>query len=107
MLRTFEPMSQPKDSKIILITGCSSGFGMLTAARLAAAGHQVIATMRNLNKSGALMEEVKRRGGTVDLLPLDVTNKESIKHTIKEVAAKYGHLDILINNAGYGLGGFF
>ena len=100
-------MPENTDPKIILITGTSSGFGLLTAARLAAAGHTVIATMRNLNKNVALQEEVKRRGGSVDLMPLDVINPESIKTTIKDIGAKYGYIDVLINNAGYGLGGFF
>ena len=99
----------PKTSNplVILITGCSSGFGLLTASRLASRGHQVIATMRNLNKSGALNEEVKKRGGKVDILELDVTNTATIKSAINTVGSKYGNIDVLVNNAGYGLSGFF
>jgi NAD(P)-dependent dehydrogenase (short-subunit alcohol dehydrogenase family) len=93
--------------QVILITGCSSGFGLLTAARLASKGHHVIATMRDPNKSPALMEEVKSRGGVVDIKRLDVTDKKSIQDAIREIGSTYGHIDILINNAGYGLGGFF
>lgn len=94
-------------SQTILITGCSSGFGLLIAARLASRGHKVIATMRDLNKSGALRDEVKRRGGELDLFPLDATKKLSVNTTVQEIAAKYGYIDVLINNAGYGVGGFF
>lgn len=100
-------MNAPTESKVVLITGCSSGFGLLTAARLSVQGHQVIASMRDLNKSTALLEEVKRRGGTVDTLALDVTDKASVKQAVNDIAAKYGHLDVLVNNAGYGIGGFF
>lgn len=93
--------------KTILITGTSSGFGLLTAARLASHGNRVIATMRNISKQGPLIDEVKRRGGTVDIIPLDVTDKSSINSAIEEIASKHGFLDVLVNNAGYGIGGFF
>ena len=94
-------------SKIILITGCSSGFGMLTAARLASKGHKVLATMRSLNRNGALIDELKRRNAEAEILHLDVTNKLSIKQTITEVASKHGYIDVLVNNAGFGIGGAF
>lgn len=95
------------DSKVILITGCSSGFGLLTAARLASKGHHVVATMRDPAKSGALLQEVRTRGGEVDVLPLDVTDKASVEKAVRDIAAKYGYIDVLVNNAGYGIGGFF
>jgi NAD(P)-dependent dehydrogenase (short-subunit alcohol dehydrogenase family) len=94
-------------SKVVLITGCSSGFGLLTAARLAANGHQVVATMRDLKKQGALLSEVNRRGGQVDILQLDVTDKGSIHSAVSKIASQYGYIDVVINNAGYGVGGFF
>ncbi|MFQ6608700.1 MAG: SDR family NAD(P)-dependent oxidoreductase, partial [Fidelibacterota bacterium] len=93
--------------KVILITGCSSGFGMLSAARLAAAGHTVYATMRNLDKKNELLNEVNRRSAKIHLLRLDVTDNVSIVTAIRQVEAEQGRLDILINNAGYGIGGFF
>ena len=95
------------DPKVILITGCSSGFGLLTAARLASKGHHVVATMRNPDKSGALFQEVRTRGGNVDILPLDVTDKASVARAVKDIAAKYGYIDVVVNNAGYVIGGFF
>ena len=94
-------------SKIILITGTSSGFGLLIAARLASLGHIVYATMRNLEKQSALLSEVNRRGGEVLVRQLDVTDKESIQRTIEEIANRHGYLDILVNNAGYVMGGAF
>lgn len=100
-------MSHVPGSKIVLITGCSSGFGLHTAAHLAVKGYHVIATMRHLEKQNALINEVKKRGATVDVLALDVTDKSSVKNAVKEIAAKYGYLDVLVNNAGFGFGGFF
>ena len=95
------------EPKVILITGSSSGFGMLTAVRLAQAGHRVIATMRDLNSSGALLDEGKKSGHEIETFQLDVTNKRSIRDTVRNVAAKHGYIDVLVNNAGYGIGGFF
>ncbi len=101
------PTFQRQDKKVILITGCSSGFGFLTAARLSTRGHFVFATMRDLERRFPLEEEVKRRGGVVNFLPLDVTDQASIKTVISHIGSQYGHIDVLINNAGLGLGGFF
>ena len=92
---------------VILITGCSSGFGMLFAARLAASGHIVYASMRNLDKKDDLLEEVNRRGGEVRLLRLDVTDDFTIEAAIEQIEKDVGRLDVLINNAGYGIAGFF
>ncbi len=94
-------------SPVVLITGCSSGFGLLTAARLATQGHHVIATMRDLNKQNGLRSEVNRRGGQVDILRLDVTDQYMIRETVSWISSKYGYVDVLVNNAGYGIGGFF
>ena len=93
--------------KVILITGCSSGFGLLTAARLSTHGHHVYATMRNMEKQHALFEEVKRRRGRIAILPLDVTNEVSIDKAIEAIDSECGRIDVLVNNAGYGIGGFF
>jgi len=100
-------MSDPANSKVVLITGCSSGFGLHTAAHLASKGYRVVATMRNLNKQNELLSEVRRRKGQVDVLRLDVTDQLSIKEAINQIAVKYGHVDVLVNNAGYAIGGFF
>ena len=97
-----------KSSQIILITGTSSGFGLLTAAHLANRGHRVIATMRDLNKKNALVNELnKNEGGKVEILRLDVTNKDSIKKAFENIAKMYGYIDVLVNNAGFGIGGCF
>ena len=77
------------------------------SARLAERGHLVIATVRDLKKSGPLADEVKHRGGKAEIFALDVTDKAAIGDLVKEIGARYGYVDVLINNAGYGVGGFF
>ncbi len=92
--------------KIILITGCSSGFGMHTAAILSKK-HIVYATMRNTEKSAELLNLVKKYGGEVIVKQLDVCNVESIKNVFYHIEKNHGKLDVLVNNAGYGIGGCF
>ncbi len=93
--------------KVILITGCSSGFGLLAAARLAAQGHFVYATMRDVSKQQLLLDEVAKRGGQVLVRALDVTKSQTITPVIEEIKQHHKHIDAVINNAGFGLGGFF
>ncbi len=92
---------------VILITGCSSGFGLFTAARLAASGHIVYASMRDPAKQEALLAEASTRGGELQVLQLDVTDRDSIGAAIEHIEWEQGRLDVVVNNAGYGIGGFF
>lgn len=96
--------------KVVLITGCSSGFGMLTAARLLSHGCRVFAGMRDTSKKEHLLAEVHRRKAPLHqltIVPVDVTKPESIKAAVKEVVGEAGVIDVLVNNAGFGMGGFF
>src|SRR5271163_4899610 len=95
------------NQKVILITGCSSGFGLLTAVRLAAQGHFVWATMRDLSKKNFLEEELARRNAQATIRELDVTKPATIKNVVEEIQKTHSHIDVLINNAGYGIAGFF
>lgn len=94
-------------SRTIVITGCSSGFGLLAAARFASQGHRVIATMRNLDKQGPLCDELEARNAKADILQMDVTDAASVASAMQEIGAKYGSVDVLINNAGVAVGGAF
>lgn len=100
-------MKSEKQKQVVLITGCSSGFGLLTSIRLAQRGYEVVATMRNLAKRGVLDEAIERHKLSLTVLQLDVTDIKSIEACLKDISEKYGHLDVLVNNAGYGIGGFF
>jgi len=100
-------MGNNMDKKIILISGCSSGFGYLSAIHLAEKGYQVIATMRDLAKRGDLDNEIKNRDLPITIRQLDVTDIDSIRYCLKKIEDEYSRLDVLVNNAGYGIGGFF
>ncbi|OQY05215.1 MAG: hypothetical protein B6I25_05955 [Planctomycetales bacterium 4572_13] len=89
--------------KRILITGCSSGFGLLTAVGAANRGHDVIATMRNLNKSQPLQDALKAENVSARIEQLDVTDPDSIRQLVEKV----GPVDILVNNAGILITGSF
>ncbi|MBI2663810.1 SDR family oxidoreductase [Candidatus Woesearchaeota archaeon] len=92
-------------SKVILITGCSSGIGLATAIFLAKQGNKVYASMRDLNRKGSLMAEAANAGVSVELLQLDVTDDNSVKKAAAQIIEKEGRIDVLINNSGYGLMG--
>ena len=89
--------------KTVLITGTSRGIGLETALYFHERGWNVIATMRNPNKRKTRLHEK----GLPDLVHLDVTDEKSIQAAVDYALDKYGHLDVLVNNAGYGLYGPF
>jgi len=85
---------------VILITGCSSGFGLLAAKQLVASGDQVFATMRDpKGKNSAPAEELSAIEG-IEVLDLDVTSDQSVNSAAKTVLEKSGAPDVIINNAG-------
>ena len=92
------------NQKVILITGCSSGFGLLTAVRLAAQGHLVWATMRDLSKKQLLEDELSKRNAQAVIRELDVTKPTTIKNVVEEIKQTHSQIDVLINNAGFGIG---
>ena len=87
--------------KVVIITGASRGFGELIAKKFQKENFQVIATMRNINSSPIL-----KKLENLDIKKLDVTVKSDIKNVVDYTVEKYGRIDILINNAGYGAFGF-
>jgi len=95
------------NQKVILITGCSSGFGLLTAVRLASRGHFVWATMRDLSKTKELQEALAENNTQAYIRQLDVTSPQSIKNVVDEINQRHSHIDVVINNAGFGIAGFF
>lgn len=95
--------------QVVLITGTSSGFGMLTSVALLGSGYYVVATMRDLQKRGALKQAVRDAGlslADMEILELDVTDEAAIQRVVDDVLARLGRIDVLINNAGYAHGGF-
>jgi NAD(P)-dependent dehydrogenase (short-subunit alcohol dehydrogenase family) len=97
-------------SKVVVITGASSGFGRMTAEFLARQGHQVFATMRQLARRNAaaaeaLRELARREGLKLQAAELDVTDDTSVEDGVRLVLAEAGRIDVLVNNAGFGYGG--
>ncbi|MGQ7724336.1 MULTISPECIES: oxidoreductase [unclassified Bacillus (in: firmicutes)] len=95
------------NKKIAIITGASSGFGLLTTLELAKKDYLVIATMRNLEKQGTLLSQVTQLNlqHNIKVQQLDVTDQNSI-HNFQLFLKEINRIDLLINNAGYANGGF-
>ena len=89
-------------NKTIFITGASSGIGLATAQYFANHGWNVVATMRNPEKQNTLVDSEN-----VLLLKLDVEQPETFQKVIDTAIAKFGKIDVLLNNAGYGQHGLF
>lgn len=93
-------------NKTILITGCSTGFGRALVSRLLERNHIVIATLRNAKaRPNIFSQELEKYPGLLHVLSLDVTNEKERQETFEFVKTRLGQLDVLINNAGYGLFG--
>ena len=94
--------------RVALITGASSGFGLLTAVTLARHGWRVLATMRDLGRREKL-EVAAQAAGVLDrikFLALDVTNAEQITAQAKAATEHFGPLHAVVNNAGFAMAGF-
>lgn len=85
--------------KVILITGASSGMGKSTAFQLIAEGHRVYTVARRIDQ----MQDIAEAGGFP--LQMDVTNDQQVSDVVQDIIQKEGKIDVLWNNAGYGLYG--
>jgi len=90
---------------IALITGTSSGIGFATAVSLARRGHNVIATMRNLQGATELQKLIAAEQLPITISELDVNDGRSVEMCFRAVIEEHGRIDVLVNNAGLGLGG--
>jgi len=91
----------------ILITGTSSGFGRVMAEVLAARGHTIFATMRNVDgKNRENAEEFQQlaaeKNWALEVIELDITDDESVQKAVSTVIEKAGQIDVVVNNAGIG-----
>lgn len=97
------------DSRVALVTGASSGFGLLASVELALRGYTVVASMRDPDgRFERLREAAAREGVERRIVParLDVADASRAEAVVSETIAAYGRIDVLLNNAGYAQGGF-
>jgi 3-oxoacyl-[acyl-carrier protein] reductase len=85
--------------KVALVTGASQGIGRATAFALAEAGAKVAVAARSADKLASLVSEIEAKGGEALAVPMDVADAAQIKAGFQRVLAKFGKLDILVNNA--------
>jgi short-subunit dehydrogenase len=90
---------------IAVVTGSSTGIGFETSLLLARNGFYTYATMRDTDKSDIIKKIAYTEKLPLEVLPLDVDNNNSVKNTIHKILEEKKKIDILINNAGYGLFG--
>ena len=96
------------EQKVAVITGSSSGIGLLTAIDFAANAYRVVATMRDLGRSGRLEEAAQKAGvrERLDLRRLDVTELDTLTGAVEQIVRDHGRIDVLVNNAGFSVAGF-
>ena len=87
---------------VVLITGCSSGFGLEAALAFARQGDTTVATMRNLDRADELQKRAADEGTEVAIEQLDVTDEDSVNGAVERILAAHGTIDVLVNNAGIG-----
>jgi NAD(P)-dependent dehydrogenase (short-subunit alcohol dehydrogenase family) len=92
-------------TKVALVTGSSSGIGYETALLLARNGFDTFATMRNMNKSKEITEVSKRENLPLRVMQLDVNDDRSVADAIKNILNEKKSIEVVVNNAGYGLMG--
>jgi len=96
------------NDKIAVVTGSSSGIGLMTTVELALNGYRVVATMRDLGRRARLEEAAQKAGAheRLDLRRIDITEIDSLAEIINGIVRDHGRIDVLVNNAGFAMAGF-
>jgi NAD(P)-dependent dehydrogenase (short-subunit alcohol dehydrogenase family) len=99
--------SSSSEGMVAVVTGSSSGIGYETVLALARNGFTTFATIRNLGKAGQIESVASKEKLPIHVVQLDVTDDASVQNAIQEVMKKAGRIDVVVNNAAYGLTGAF
>lgn len=102
-----EIIAMSTNQKVAIVTGSSSGIGMDTAVTLARNGFLTYATVRNMEKSSIIKTAAEKEKLPIKVVHLDVTDDQSVNNAIRTIDSEDGRIDVLVNNAGYGLVGAF
>jgi len=90
------------DGLTVLVTGASSGIGRLLASRMAERGARVALVARRADELERLAQEIRQAGGEAEALPCDVADREQVESCVARAMERFGGVDVLVNNAGYG-----
>jgi NADP-dependent 3-hydroxy acid dehydrogenase YdfG len=90
----------PLSGRVAVISGASSGMGAATAERLAALGAAVVVLARRKDRLDQVVHAIETAGGTALALPVDVTDRNAVQAAADQVAERFGHADLVFNNAG-------
>ena len=93
------------DARAALITGGSSGIGLAIARALGSEGYGITLSARRPEKLESAADELRAEGLTIEAVPANVANEEEIKRAVQAHEQRFGRLDVLVNNAGIGIGG--
>ena len=86
--------------KVALVTGASRGLGKAIALALAAEGASIAAVARSEEALKDTIEAIRATGGTAEPFALDVSDDAAVEATVEKISARFGHIDVLVNNAG-------
>ena len=103
----MSPSPNNHQAQVAVVTGSSSGIGLATSLALARNGYLTYATMRNLAKRNSIQSIAEKQHLPISTVQLDVTDENSVKNAIQSILSESGRIDLLVNNAGYGLTGAF
>lgn len=93
-------MAPTQETKVILVTGASSGIGEAIVRLLSSRGHRLVIGARRTDRLGALADALRARGGLVDYRSLDVTRREDVQAFADFALQAHGRIDVIVNNAG-------
>ena len=93
-------MSKKLEGKIALITGALTGIGRATAMAFASNGAKVVVSGRHDDKGLALVNELRAFGAEAEFVRADVQNEDEVRNLVDKTVARFGRLDVAVNNAG-------